>query len=995
MTTGTITVDLLAKTGSFETDMNRSAKLAEKRAKEIEASVTAAGTAVGVALGLVSAASVALISRTVETIASFKDLSDKIGDTTENIASLQLALTLSGTKADTFAAASIKLTSSLAKTDDESKAVGVALNDIGLSFDSFKKLSPVQQMDAVAKSLDGFADGAGKTAIAVSLFGKAGAELLPFLHDLAEGGERQVKLTGDQIAAADDYTKATARLRAEFDSFIQQQVSGLIPALTQVQSLLADLAKSQSTVETVTGVLNGTMKAITVVFQTLAVVGSDVGFVFLGVGREIAAVVAQLDALMNMDFAGFTAISDAVKEDGKRARIELDAFQAKVMSVGKNVQAADFGGMGSLLGVASQLTGIKPVLTATAPPKGGAGKKDNSAAQEAKAQLALDLEDIKKGTAAMSAAFDNREKILSAQHSAELMSDSDYYAGKRKLMVEGDQAEEAGLQKAIDRLQREQSTLSGKDAIDNQRKLNDAQAELAKQRAKASTDLQVLDTQAAASAKKLVNAYTDAREAAQSFLDVTNKARMLEVTGMGQGDKSRDFNSAINQIEQTYDQKRQDLERDNRNGKFAGRQADYDRELGLINEFQKKSIDSYKDYYTQIELRQKSFSLGASEALNNYYDESQNVFKQTQDAVSNAFKGMEDVLVNFVKTGKLDFKSLVDSIIGDLARIVIKQQITGPLAGALSQALGVGGSSGPSTSEMGVFDTFIKGLAGARASGGPVGTGGTYLVGERGPELFTPNTSGKIIPNHELGGGGSTGGDSYFFTVGDVATVSMLKQAIAGSQAQAANRLGRSRAYGARSHDFDCSARRFCPNSFSMRQQTNQRVFASPENGSEQVIDRLNDRWLISLSLPSRKFVDAARVEAFIASLRGMTNTVLLYHWARKQPVGTMRGAPTAVPVGVGSDILLINTVAGATLLAGDLVGVAGMLVQAASDATAGDTGLMVLPIVNRLRYAVVSGAAVTWDRPTAPFRLSSQSAVQYVPGYAAEVAMDFVEAVG
>ena len=41
---------------------------------------------------------------------------------------------------------------------------------------------------------------------------------------------------------------------------------------------------------------------------------------------------------------------------------------------------------------------------------------------------------------------------------------------------------------------------------------------------------------------------------------------------------------------------------------------------------------------------------------------------------------------------------------------------------------------------------------GGQADGGPVSARTTYLVGERGPELFTPNKSGAIIPNDELGG---------------------------------------------------------------------------------------------------------------------------------------------------------------------------------------------------------------------------------------------------
>jgi hypothetical protein len=45
---------------------------------------------------------------------------------------------------------------------------------------------------------------------------------------------------------------------------------------------------------------------------------------------------------------------------------------------------------------------------------------------------------------------------------------------------------------------------------------------------------------------------------------------------------------------------------------------------------------------------------------------------------------------------------------------------------------------------------------GARALGGPVQPGGSYIVGERGPELFTPTSSGNITANSSLGGGGNT-----------------------------------------------------------------------------------------------------------------------------------------------------------------------------------------------------------------------------------------------
>jgi phage-related minor tail protein len=52
------------------------------------------------------------------------------------------------------------------------------------------------------------------------------------------------------------------------------------------------------------------------------------------------------------------------------------------------------------------------------------------------------------------------------------------------------------------------------------------------------------------------------------------------------------------------------------------------------------------------------------------------------------------------------------------------------------------------------FDALtLAGISGTRANGGPVMGGGTYLVGERGPELFTPSSSGNITPNGGFGGG--------------------------------------------------------------------------------------------------------------------------------------------------------------------------------------------------------------------------------------------------
>ena len=152
------------------------------------------------------------------------------------------------------------------------------------------------------------------------------------------------------------------------------------------------------------------------------------------------------------------------------------------------------------------------------------------------------------------------------------------------------------------------------------------------------------------------------------------------------------------------------------------------------------------------------------------------------DTIVKAFKGAEDALVNFVKTGKLDFKSLVDSILSDLARMAIRQSITKPLFNALSSAIGGGlsgglggGGGGLSTSDLIAQDNTFYGNtfpAGSFASGGYVNRPTLGMIAEGGEsELVIPQSKlasamaryqsgargGAIVPggNNANGGGGS------------------------------------------------------------------------------------------------------------------------------------------------------------------------------------------------------------------------------------------------
>lgn len=101
------------------------------------------------------------------------------------------------------------------------------------------------------------------------------------------------------------------------------------------------------------------------------------------------------------------------------------------------------------------------------------------------------------------------------------------------------------------------------------------------------------------------------------------------------------------------------------------------------------------------------------------------------DAFAKAGKRISSALGEAARTGEISVKGLAAAILRDLSNLAIERFVTGPINNVLGSIL----KTTPSF--------------GARADGGPVTRGGAYLVGERGPEMFVPQSGGNIAP---LGG---------------------------------------------------------------------------------------------------------------------------------------------------------------------------------------------------------------------------------------------------
>jgi hypothetical protein len=151
------------------------------------------------------------------------NIADKLGVSFEFIQTLEEAGNRSGVSIESVSSAFGKLQKTLAGADEESKAATEALGRLGISFANLENLSPEEQIRLIGEQLQGIDDPAKRTAAAMQIFGKSGADLLPFFANLGPAADDIERLGGaltkvdrrqidDFGAAIDALSVASSRL---------------------------------------------------------------------------------------------------------------------------------------------------------------------------------------------------------------------------------------------------------------------------------------------------------------------------------------------------------------------------------------------------------------------------------------------------------------------------------------------------------------------------------------------------------------------------------------------------------------------------------------------------------------------------------------------------------------------------------------------------------------------------------------------------------------
>ena len=165
----------------------------------------------------------------ISSAADLDDLAEKTGASVENLSKLEQQARISGVQLSTVETALVRLAKGIAGTDEEASGAARALQALGLRAEELRGKDTAESLRIVAGRLAQFRDGATKTALAMEIFGKSGAEVLPFLKDLANDGELAANVTAKQAAEAEELGKSWRRLVNDARTLGQSIALGIIP----------------------------------------------------------------------------------------------------------------------------------------------------------------------------------------------------------------------------------------------------------------------------------------------------------------------------------------------------------------------------------------------------------------------------------------------------------------------------------------------------------------------------------------------------------------------------------------------------------------------------------------------------------------------------------------------------------------------------------------------------------------------------------------------
>lgn len=267
----------------------------------------------------------------------------------------------------------------------------------------------------------------------------------------------------------------------------------------------------------------------------------------------------------------------------------------------------------------------------------------------------------------------------------------------------------------------------------------------------------------------------------------------IEVEAIGIGARQAENLRELNSLEFEYAKRLEELAQAQGTSAALSQDA-YQARVDALRSAMEQEVAIVEEGAARKAEAEASALNGIKKGTADYVDEAANLSRQFEETTTTTLKGLEDGLVSFVQTGKLDFKSLADSIIADLIRIAARQAIAGVFGGGDSFTP----SSGPSTRGGGGGQAMgwlglLSSFAGLFDRGGNIPSGQFGIVGEKGPEIVRgpAQVTGRQETAQMMGGRSVSVGQMVFPGVTNAAEAKKASAAAARELGRMAQGTGR------------------------------------------------------------------------------------------------------------------------------------------------------------------------------------------------------------
>lgn len=789
---GNLVVRLALDAADFTSGLTRTEAQAKKSAQAIQDQLAGAANAAKTALAAVGVslaadAFIGFIKGSIDAADRLSDLSNITGVAAVQIGALGYAAKLGGSDLESVAGGLGKLNKSIAASANGNQEAAQGFAALGVSVkDTNGQLKTADQvLLEVADKFATYEDGPNKAALAVRLFGKAGADLIPLLNQGSEAINKNVEfykkysgVTDDVVNKSGDFNDTLDKLHLLSGALGTTIAAELLPTLQSLADALLD-SKTNGTAFTEAA------RAVGVAFRYIVLTGANVAYVFEQIGDSLASTAAQASTLTE---AGGLQRAIAIGKEATARAVErrkaIDALNASLLLNGTLEQprvAYTPYGEGGSTNTQTKAPGLPDLAAAAA-----AQKKILEGA----------LKDLERQAGQEKDILDSRNKVLDLYNGENLISFQDYYAARTAAQQENLTATLALYDQEIAALKKSQAGASVADRTDAQTKINDLldkKIKLTKDAAEATITDSFKEKKAYDDLAKSLRGVqeqlleldgNDSKAASlrigDQFKDISDRlaangdtAGLEKVNSLKDALQAQaDFNEAA-KAGADIQTNLNNLETEAAAAAASGALSDleYMSNVSAARKQAATDLQAIVDKQNAIAVASGNPALvlsaqSAQAALSKLRSESDLVAAKLDTVFQSAFGDAFADFITGTKSASDAFKAFGQSVIDQLAKIAAQQAASSLFSGAGGLFSGLFGGASAGGSSGGLIDSIYSSY-GAAATGGSVGANSVTQVNERGPELLETGgkqflmmggQSGNIKTNSSITSAGS-GGD--------------------------------------------------------------------------------------------------------------------------------------------------------------------------------------------------------------------------------------------